>query len=174
MKKIIIAALLICPIFAFAQSRGDMLVVRDVWKSTNNASKSKREKIPVDEKDVDKLNKLLEELSIQRINVKKIPVGSAEATTPKNSTEWLTQNYPEFIGTRVEKSLKEKYENNHKIIVRKVEYKVPEFDLTTTNSETTLIITLSTGEKIISKGVKGRDIATFPASTLINNNGNQS
>lgn len=41
MKKIVVAVLLMCPIFVFAQSRGDRIVIRDAWLTTLTPSQKK-------------------------------------------------------------------------------------------------------------------------------------
>lgn len=42
MKQVVIAVLLVCPTFALAQSRGDIVVVRDAWINVyNNKNQNK-------------------------------------------------------------------------------------------------------------------------------------
>ena len=60
MKKLVTAVLLICPVFALAQSRGDRIVVRDAWAITaktpnttkvkKNAVRNRRQIKIIDEK----------------------------------------------------------------------------------------------------------------------------
>lgn len=44
MKNVVIVVLLLCPVFALAQSRGDILVIRDAWHSTTPKLSTKKEK----------------------------------------------------------------------------------------------------------------------------------
>ena len=45
MKQVVVVVMLLCPVLALAQSRGDMVVISDAWKSTTpKVSATKKEK----------------------------------------------------------------------------------------------------------------------------------